>query len=385
VPAVCSPWPFASSVSANGPFTVRPQEYWSITAQLEGHEPPPFDAKLVKKDGEKLTIADEASAMAVVSAVSDSPFIVTKVSRKNGARNPLPPFITSKLQQDAIRKLRFSAKKTMLIAQQLYEGIDLGPGEPVGLITYMRTDSTRISAEAANEALELIRSDYGREYAMDQPRFFKNKKKVQDAHEAIRPTSVFHSRRRLRRSLNKDQKALYTLIWQRFVASQMQPALINQNSIAIDSDRYTFNASGSSIKFPGFMAIYKTVEQEAESNRKQQPLPKLNEGDVPHAETDYTQAAFHPAAATIFRSLAGQGTGRERHRPPSTYAAILSTIREKGYVELVGVTFIPANWVLSSTTCWCKIFRKSSGRIHGQNGRQSGPGGNSRTGYGLPC
>ena len=319
-----------------------PQEYWSITAQLEGHEPPPFEAKLAKKDGKKLAIGDEAAAMAIVSTVSVSPFTVTKVGQKTVRRNPLPPFITSKLQQDAIRKLRFSAKKAMLIAQQLYEGIDLGPGEPVGLITYMRTDSTRIAAEAANEALELVRSDYGSEYAMDQPRFFKNKKKVQDAHEAIRPTSVFHRPDKVAPFLNKDQNALYKLIWQRFVASQMQPALINQNSIAIESDRYTFNASGSSIKFPGFMAIYKTVEQEAESSRKQQLLPPLKEGDrvtlkQVTPKQHFTQPPPRFSEASLVKELEENGIGR-----PSTYAAILSTIREKGYVDLIKGYFHPS-------------------------------------------
>jgi DNA topoisomerase-1 len=319
-----------------------PQEYWSITAQLEGKEPPPFDAKLAKKDGKKLTIEDESSAMAIVSAVSAAPFTVAKVNKKTVRRNPLPPFITSKLQQDAIRKLRFSAKKTMLIAQQLYEGIDLGPGEPVGLITYMRTDSTRISAEAASEALELIRSKFGDDYAMEQPRFFKNKKKVQDAHEAIRPTSVWHTPEKVAPFLNNDQRALYALVWQRFVASQMKPALINQNSVSIASDRFTFNASGSSVKFPGFMAIYKTVEQEAESSRKQQPLPQLKEGDTLTLKEilpkqHFTQPPPRFSEASLVKELEENGIGR-----PSTYAAILSTIREKGYVDLIRGYFHPS-------------------------------------------
>jgi DNA topoisomerase-1 len=319
-----------------------PQEYWSITAQVEGKEPPPFDAKLVKKDGKKLTIGDESSAMAIVSTVSAAPFTVAKVNKKTVRRNPLPPFITSKLQQDAIRKLRFSAKKTMLIAQQLYEGIDLGPGEPVGLITYMRTDSTRISAEAASEALELIRSKFGDDYAMEQPRFFKNKKKVQDAHEAIRPTSVWHTPEKVAPFLNNDQRALYALVWQRFVASQMKPALINQNSVSIASDRFTFNASGSSVKFPGFMAIYKTVEQEAESSRKQQPLPQLKEGDTLTLKEilpkqHFTQPPPRFSEASLVKELEENGIGR-----PSTYAAILSTIREKGYVDLIRGYFHPS-------------------------------------------
>ena len=320
----------------------EPEEYWSITAQLEGETPPAFEAKLVKKDNQKIKIPDEAAAKEILAAVSHAPFKVNKITRKTVRRNPLPPFITSRLQQDAIRKLRFSAKKTMLIAQQLYEGIDLGPGEPVGLITYMRTDSTRISAEAAQEALDLVKATLGDDYAMDKPRFFKNRKKVQDAHEAIRPTSVNRTPQKLARFLNKDQSALYELIWQRFVASQMQPAQINQNSVAIQSAAYTFTASGSSIKFPGFMALYQTVEQLAESKRKQQPLPPLNEGDLLKLiqitpKQHFTQPPPRFSEASLVKELEENGIGR-----PSTYASILSTIREKNYVDLIKGYFHPS-------------------------------------------
>ncbi len=319
-----------------------PQEYWSITATLEGRQPPLFDAKLVKKEGEKISVPNEAAAQVIVDTVSNAPFTVSNVAKKTVRRNPQPPFITSKLQQEAIRKLRFSAKKTMLIAQQLYEGIDLGPGEPVGLITYMRTDSTRISAEAAHEALDLIRSTYGAEYAMEEPRFFKNKKKVQDAHEAIRPTAVYHTPEKVAACLNKDQMALYQLIWQRFIASQMKPALIDQNSVAIGADVYTFNASGSSVKFPGFMALYQTVDQEVESKRKQQQLPSLAKGDrltlkglIP--KQHFTQPPPRFTEASLVKELEENGIGR-----PSTYAAILSTIRQKGYVDLLKGSFHPS-------------------------------------------
>ncbi len=320
----------------------EPEEYWSITALLEGRTPPEFQAKLVKKEGRKLNIPDEAEATRIVDTVSKAPFRVDKILRKTVRRNPLPPFITSSLQQDAIRRLRFTAKKTMLIAQQLYEGIDLGPGEPVGLITYMRTDSIRISAEAAQEALELVRSTLGSEYAMDQPRFFKNRKKVQDAHEAIRPTLVQNTPETLARFLTKDQLALYELIWKRMVASQMQPAQINQVSVSIQSDAYTFNASGSSVKFPGFMALYQTVEQQAESQRKQQPLPPLEEGDVLELKQitprqHFTQPPPRFSEASLVKELEENGIGR-----PSTYAAILSTIREKNYVELIKGYFHPS-------------------------------------------
>lgn len=320
----------------------EPQEYWSITARLEGEALPAFDAKLVKKNGRKIVITDEASSKQVLAAVAKAPFKVAKIVEKTVRRYPLPPFITSKLQQDAIRKLRFSAKKTMLIAQQLYEGLDLGPGERVGLITYMRTDSTRISAEAAHEALDLVRATLGKQYAMERPRFFKNRKKVQDAHEAIRPTSVNHTPEKMARFLNKDQLALYQLIWQRFVASQMQPALINQNLVAIQSDLYTFNASGSAVKFPGFMALYQTVEQQAESKRKQQPLPRLKEGEILRLQRitpkqHFTQPPPRFSEASLVKELEENGIGR-----PSTYAAILSTIREKKYVNMVKGYFHPS-------------------------------------------
>ena len=320
----------------------EPQEYWSITALLQDQDPPAFEAKLVKKDGKKISIPDEAAAHHILSVVREAPFTVTAVVRKTVNRNPLPPFITSKLQQDAIRRLKFSAKKAMLIAQQLYEGIDLGPGEPVGLITYMRTDSTRIAAEAAQEALELISRTFGPEYAMEQPRYFKNQKKVQDAHEAIRPTSVLHTPEKLAPFLSQDQLALYRLIWQRFVASQMKPALVDQVSVAIQADVYTFNASGSAIQFPGFMAVYQTVEQEAESSRKQQPLPLLREGAVLALQSitpkqHFTQPPPRFSEASLVKELEENGIGR-----PSTYATILSTIREKGYVDLVKGYFHPS-------------------------------------------
>jgi DNA topoisomerase-1 len=267
---------------------------------------------------------------------------VAKIVRKTVRKNPQPPFITSKLQQEAIRKLHFSAKKTMQVAQQLYEGIDLGPGEPVGLITYMRTDSTRIAAQAAQEALDFIRAQYGADHAMEAPRFFKNTKKAQDAHEAIRPTSVFQTPEKLSPFLSKDQLSLYRLIWQRFVASQMQPALIDQNSVSITADKYTFSVTGSSVKFPGFTILYQTVDEEAESSRKQPPLPPLSEGErldlkqlLPRQH--FTQPPARFSEASLVKELEENGIGR-----PSTYASILSTIREKGYVELIKGYFHPS-------------------------------------------
>ncbi|MBL7179355.1 MAG: type I DNA topoisomerase [Pseudomonadota bacterium] len=321
----------------------EPQEYWTITAHLENNSPPPFTAKLVKKSGKKINIPDETASTAILKDLAEEKFTVENVSKKTVNRNPLPPFITSKLQQEAIRKLRFSAKKTMQVAQQLYEGIELGPGEPEGLITYMRTDSTRISKEAAIEALKLIRQQFGEEYVMDKPRFFKNRKKVQDAHEAIRPTSVHNTPEKIAPYLSEDQLALYRMIWQRFVASQMKPALINQNSVSISAGPYVFTATGSSIRFPGFMTLYLSVEDEieTESQKKKDQLPQLTEGMVLklnklEPKQHFTMPPPRFSEASLVKELEENGIGR-----PSTYTAILSTIREKGYVNLVKGFFKP--------------------------------------------
>ena len=321
----------------------EPQEYWSITAHLEGASPPPFTAKLAKKNNDKIEIPNEEKTKAILADLEDQKFVVEKIVKKTTRKNPLPPFTTSKLQQDAIRKLRFSAKKTMLIAQQLYEGIELGPGEPAGLITYMRTDSTRIAKEAADEALRLIRDKFGDAYALERPRFFKNRKKAQDAHEAIRPTSVAHIPEKVAPHLSKDQLALYRLIWQRFVASQMAQALINQVSVKIAAGPYQFAASGSTVKFPGFMALYMSVDDEiASKDQKKAPaLPELSEGMILkllqlEPKQHFTIPPPRFSEASLVKELEENGIGR-----PSTYASILSTIREKEYANLQNRYFRP--------------------------------------------
>jgi DNA topoisomerase-1 len=321
----------------------EPQEYWSITAHLEGDSPPPFAAKLVKKNNDKIEIPDEEKTNAILAELESHKFVVKKITKKTLRKNPLPPFTTSKLQQDAIRKLRFSAKKTMRIAQQLYEGIELGPGGPVGLITYMRTDSTRIAKEAAEEALGFIRGKFGDDYALDTPRFFKNRKKAQDAHEAIRPTSVANTPEEMAPYLSKEQLYLYRLVWQRFVASQMQQALINQVSVKIEAGPYEFAASGSTVKFPGFMALYKSVEDEiADKDQKKTPaLPKLSEGLILRLlklepRQHFTQPPPRFSEASLVKELEENGIGR-----PSTYASILSTLREKEYANLQNRYFRP--------------------------------------------
>ncbi|MBW1840584.1 MAG: type I DNA topoisomerase [Deltaproteobacteria bacterium] len=320
-----------------------PEEYWSITAHIEGGSPPPFMAKLVKKNGKKIKIPDEETSSAILNELRGHAFSVAKVLKKTTKRNPLPPFTTSKLQQESIRKHRFSAKKTMILAQQLYEGIDLGPGEPEGLITYMRTDSTRIAQEAAIEARKLVNEQFGEKYVPEKPRNFKNRKKVQDAHEAIRPTSAYNTPEKMTPFLSKDQLALYTLIWKRFVSSQMKQALIDQVTISITAGAYVFNASGSSVKFPGFMALYLSIDDEIESKneKKKAQLPDLSEGlklklHQLEPKQHFTMPPPRFSEASLVKELEENGIGR-----PSTYAAILSTIRDKGYVDLEKRYFKP--------------------------------------------
>ncbi|MBW2431375.1 MAG: type I DNA topoisomerase [Deltaproteobacteria bacterium] len=320
-----------------------PQEYWSIAAHLESDAPPPFIAKLVKKEGKKLKIPDENTTRQILKELDGEKFVVEKIQKKTTKKNPLPPFTTSKLQQEAIRKLRFSARKTMMIAQQLYEGIDLGPGEPVGLITYMRTDSTRIAAEAAAEAQQLIIDRFGKDYGLEAPRYFKNKKKVQDAHEAIRPTSVLNTPEKVKPHLSPEQYAMYQLIWQRFVASQMAQALINQISLSIKAGAYLFTASGSTVKFPGFMTLYLSVDDQiaSDSELKKPKLPQLSRGTVLKLnkldpKQHFTMPPPRFSEASLVKELEENGIGR-----PSTYASILSTIRGKGYVDLVKGNFRP--------------------------------------------
>lgn len=339
-----------------------PEEYWSMTAHLQNDDSPPFSAKLAKKNGEKCTIPNETVSTSILNDLSEEKFIIQEIKKKTTKRNPLPPFTTSKLQQESIRKLRFSAKKTMMIAQQLYEGIDLGPGEPEGLITYMRTDSTRISSEAAQEALKMIQERFGEQYALEKPRFFKNRKKAQDAHEAIRPTSVYNTPEKVEPFLSKDQFALYALIWKRFVASQMQQALINNVSVSIQAGNYLFTSSGSTIKFPGFMTLYLSADDEIESkDEKQKPvLPELKEGvelrlDKLEPKQHFTMPPPRFSEASLVKELEENGIGR-----PSTYAAILSTIRGKGYVELIKGYFRPSElgFIVNDllVQCFPKVF-----------------------------
>ena len=319
----------------------EPEEYWSLTAQLEGDTPPLFLAKLIKKHDKKLRIPDEKAAQAVLKELEEANFRVEKVVQKTQRRNPYPPFTTSKLQQEAIRRLGFSARKTMVVAQQLYEGLELGPGEPIGLITYMRTDSTRLAEEAIHEARHLIKDEFGTEYLPPQPRVFKNRKKAQDAHEAVRPTSVTREPKHIARFLSKDQLALYELIWKRFVACQMKSALFDKTSVTISAAPYTFQASGSLMRFSGFMALYASSNDKESQPENNKALPRLSEGMALKChqlepKQHFTQPPPRFSEASLVNELEENGIGR-----PSTYATILTTIRGKGYVDLVKRNFKP--------------------------------------------
>lgn len=318
----------------------EPEEYWNIMALLSKEDTgEKIEAKLAKKSNKKIKLSNKEQTDYVLDAIKDANFIVDKIKKKKINKNPQPPFITSKMQQDAISKLRFSAQKTMTIAQQLYEGIKLGEEGHVGLITYMRTDSTRVSKEASSEAFSWINEHLGQEYSPKSQRVFKNKNKAQDAHEAIRPSSVYKTPESVRGYLTPEQYQLYELIWRRFVASQMSSAIINQVSCEIKAADYIFSASGSTTEFKGYMAIYQT---DSLKDKESKELPVLNENEtlikdqiVPSQH--FTQPPPRYTEASLVKALEENGIGR-----PSTYATILSTIKNKGYVILESRKFFPS-------------------------------------------
>jgi DNA topoisomerase-1 len=317
----------------------RTEEYWTIEADLKRVKDTPdssFTAVLSSYDGKKIPISDGTHANSIVDSVKNEKFIVNSVERKERKKNALPPYITSTLQQEASRKLRFSVKKTMMLAQKLYEGIDLGEEGPVGLITYMRTDSVRISGNALNEARELINITYGGEYLPVKPNTFKVKKSAQDAHEAIRPTYVGKLPDSVKGYLSDDEFQLYKLIWQRFVASQMNPIIYDQTAVEINAGRGTFRVTGSVVKFPGFSAVYlEGMEEEEEEKEKDEmkKLPDLAKGDAldllgVNGIQHFTQPPPRFTESSLVKELEEKGVGR-----PSTYASILSTIIDREYVS----------------------------------------------------
>lgn len=318
-------------------------EYWSIVANLEGSKPPPFEAKLVKIDGEDFAIDNGDDANKVADEIRSHEIRLAKITKKERRRNPSPPFITSKLQQEAARKLGFTAKKTMALAQMLYEGVELGEEGSVGLITYMRTDSVRVADSAIAEVRDFIERKYGKPSLPDKPVHYKGKKGAQDAHEAIRPTSCAYPPEDVEKYLERDAMRLYELIWKRFVASQMKPALYDQTSFDIEAGRYLMRATGQVLKFPGFIAVYIEGEDEiAQKGEEENPtLPDLTEGEVlkllglePHQH--FTQPPPRFTEASLVKELEEKGIGR-----PSTYASIMSTIQDKDYVRKMEGRFHP--------------------------------------------
>ena len=318
------------------------EEYWSLTATLKGKDSPvSFDAKLTKWKGKKVKMANEPEALAIRKTLESVPYSVSKIVQQEKQRHPLPPFITSRLQQDAYRKLSFSAKKTMWIAQKLYEGVDLGPLGTVGLITYMRTDSVRVSAEAIQQVRGWIKDRFGDSYLPPKPNAYKSRRGAQDAHEAIRPTSIDLEPDQAKSSLDKDQWALYKLIWDRFVASQMPSADFLQTTVEIKADDAVFTAVGTVPVFQGFMALYVEGEDNQEDGNGEKKLPSLTEGQVLELlglipKQHFTQPPYRFSEATLIKELEEKGIGR-----PSTYAAILATIKEKEYVRLEKGKFFP--------------------------------------------
>ena len=323
----------------------KPEEYWTIDVTVEGQNPPPFVARVSKVDGQKVDLKDEGMARAVVDAIAAAVLKVASVERRERRKNAPPPFITSKLQQDASSKLRFSPKRTMSLAQRLYEGVELGEEGPVGLITYMRTDSTRLSDDAVSEVRSYIAGKFSPRHLPPQPLVYKSKKQAQDAHEAIRPTSLKYSPEVVRnlwkeKGGGRDEREtedllrLYTLIWNRFVACQMSAAVFDQTSIDIEAGRATLRATGQVMKFPGFLDVYaEAVEDAVNEDEQSGALPEVKEGEVlklieTKPEQHFTQPPPRFSEATLVKELEEKGIGR-----PSTYAAILSTIQDRGYVE----------------------------------------------------
>jgi DNA topoisomerase-1 len=322
----------------------KPEEYWTIDALVEGAVPPPFTTRVVKLDGQKAQMTNQAETQAIVELVQAAQLVVASVERKERRKFAPPPFITSKLQQEASSKLRFSPKRTMGLAQRLYEGLEMGEEGPVGLITYMRTDSTRLSDDAIADVRSYIAGRYGSDRLPAEPNTFKSKKSAQDAHEAIRPTSTRFDPETVRQLMTasggrdpreiEDLIKLYTLIWNRFVACQMIPAVFDQTAIDIEAGRVGLRATGQVIKVPGFLEVYaETVEDAASEDESTGNLPEVREGEVlrlveAKPEQHFTQPPPRFSEATLVKELEEKGIGR-----PSTYAAILSTVQDRGYVE----------------------------------------------------
>ena len=315
----------------------EPQEYWTIKGNFETPKKESFTAELTHIKGEKIDITTESDAQAVVDAIGGEDAVVTNIEKRKRSRKAAPPFTTSTLQQDGVRKLNFGAKRTMMIAQHLYEGLEIGSYGHVGLITYMRTDSTRISKEMQVMAKDFILRNYGEEYYPSKPNVYGSKGSAQDAHEAIRPTSLELTPKMVEPFLSRDELKLYTLIWNRFMASQMAPQQNESTTIELNvKDDYTFKATGSRVIFPGFSAVYEDVKKEDAPQ-----LPALKKNDAAHTvevlpEQHFTQPPPRYSEASLIKTLEELGIGR-----PSTYAPILDTIVSRNDVENTKKQFVP--------------------------------------------
>ncbi len=316
-----------------------PEEYWSIDGNFK-KATKKFKATFWRLDGKKKKLPNAESIKEVTDRLDGKDYQVTKVEKKERKRNPSAPFTTSSLQQEAARKLNFRTRKTMMVAQQLYEGIPLGKQGTVGLITYMRTDSTRIADTAKGEAAEFIETTYGSAFSAHGGKKIKNAQGAQDAHEAVRPTSVMRTPEEMEKYLDKDQLKLYRLIWSRFVASQMTPAILDTMKVTLQQNGVIFIANGSKIKFKGFMQVYVEGRDDGKED-KENILPELNEGDVVQSisiepKQHFTQPPARFSEATLIKTLEENGVGR-----PSTYAPTLETIQRRYYVKLTQKRFEP--------------------------------------------
>jgi DNA topoisomerase-1 len=339
-----------------------PEEYWSIIAKLEAHEPPQFNARLVKFKGKNIEVKNQAEADHILDIVKKSELRVESVVTKEKKRNPVPPFTTSKLQQDAARRLRFTVKKTMMLAQRLYEGIELGEEGRIGLITYMRSDSTRVSDDALEMVRSYISDVYGGPYLPEKPVFYKSKKDAQDAHEAIRPTFVGRTPDDLKQFLSEDEFKLYRLIWTRFLASQMNPAVYDQTTVEISAKDYLFRENGRVMKFDGFLKVY---EESSDEEAGAKPtgdeeddiaLPPLTVGETLRLleitpRQHFTEPPPRYTEASLVKVLEEKGIGR-----PSTYATILTTIQDREYVTKEQGKFRPTELGTVVTNMLVKHF-----------------------------
>jgi DNA topoisomerase-1 len=310
-----------------------PQEYWSITAVLETEKKESFPAKLVKIERKDFHIAAQENAEKIIADLKDKKFVVAKVGKEERKRFPSPPYITSTLQQDAARRLYFTSQKTMKVAQELYEGVELGEKGSAGLITYMRTDSPRIAEIAKKAAKDFIERNFGSDYIPSKPREYKSRKAAQEAHEAIRPTYIDYTPDQVKRYLNKDQFRLYQLIWNRFMASQMAEAIFQVTTVEIEAEKYLFKATSSELLFDGFLKIYGDIKEENGDEEEEFKLPALKEKDLLNLlelipKQHFTKPPPRFTEASLIKELEENGIGR-----PSTYAQIVTTIKQRKYVE----------------------------------------------------